>query len=67
MHLMREAIIRADLDDLLDQIHKVEDRHPRLAQKLRRLAEHFEYQKLLDLFDRGEVAEGLLSPTGSVP
>jgi CheY-like chemotaxis protein len=49
IHLMREALIRADLDDLLEQIQKIEYRNPRLAQKLRRLAEHFEYQKLLGL------------------
>ncbi len=52
IHLMREALIRADLDDLLEQIQKVEYRNPRLAQKLRRLAEHFEYQKLLGLLSR---------------
>jgi PAS domain S-box-containing protein len=50
IHLMREAIIRADLDDLLEKIYEVETRDARLAQELRRLAEHFEYQKLLDLF-----------------
>jgi len=65
--LMREAIIRADLDDLLEQIRKVEDCNPRLAQKLRRLAESFEYQKLLDLFDQGEPAESSLSPVESLP
>jgi PAS domain S-box-containing protein len=67
IHPMREAIIRADLDDLLEQIRKVEDRNPRLAQKLRRLAEGFEYQKLLDLFDQGEPAESSLSPAESLP
>ena len=51
---MREALIRADLDDLLEQIQKVEYRNPRLAQRLRRLGEHFEYEKLLDLLRRGE-------------
>jgi PAS domain S-box-containing protein len=65
--LMREAIIRADLDDLLEQIRKVENHNPRLAPKLRRLAEHFEYQKLLDLFDQGEPAESSLSPVESLP
>jgi PAS domain S-box-containing protein len=67
IHQMREAIIRADLDDLLEQIRRVEDCNPRLAQKLRRLAESFEYQKLLDLFDQGEPAESSLSPVESLP
>jgi CheY-like chemotaxis protein len=47
---MREAVITADLDQLLARIQEVEARDPRLAQGLRRLAEQFEYQKLLDLF-----------------
>ncbi len=47
---MREAVISADLDQLLAKIQEVEARDPRLAQGLRRLAEGFEYQKLLDLF-----------------
>ena len=67
IHLMREAIIRADLDALLEKIHEVETSHPRLAQELRRLAEHFEYQKLLDLFGPGESAAGSLSLVGSLP
>jgi CheY-like chemotaxis protein len=67
LHVMREAIIRADLDDLLEQIQEVETRDPRLAQELRRLAEHFEYQKLLDLFGSGKSAASSLSPVGSLP
>ncbi len=47
---MREAVITADLDQLLARIQEVESRDPRIAQALRRLAEQFEYQKLLDLF-----------------
>ena len=46
---MREAVITADLDQLLAKIQEVEARDPRVAQGLRRLAEGFEYQKLLDL------------------
>jgi hypothetical protein len=53
IHPMREAIIRADLDDLLAKIQEVEACDPRIAQGLRRLAEHFEYQKLLDLLSTG--------------
>ena len=47
---MREAVITADLDQLLAKIQEVEARDPRIAQGLRRLAEGFKYQKLLDLF-----------------
>jgi len=50
---MREAVITADLDQLLEKIQEVEARDPRIAQGLRRLAEGFHYQKLLDLFGTG--------------
>ena len=49
---MREAVISADLDQLLAKIQDVEARDPRVAQALRRLAEGFQYQKLLDLLSR---------------
>lgn len=49
---MREAVITADLDQLLSRIQQVEVRDPRIAQGLRRLAESFQYQKLLDLLSR---------------
>ena len=44
---------RRDLDQLLARIQEVEARDPRVAQELRRLAEGFQYQKLLDLFGAG--------------
>ena len=50
---MRDAVITADLDQLLARIHEVEIHDPRPARALRRLAEQFEYQKLLDLFGPG--------------
>ncbi len=50
---MREAVIRADLDGLLARIQEVDARDPRIAQGLRRLAEGFQYQKLLDLLGAG--------------
>ncbi len=50
---MREAVITADLDQLLAIIHEVDEREPIIAQELRRLAEGFEYQKLLDLLRTG--------------
>jgi CheY-like chemotaxis protein len=50
---MREAVITADLDQLLARIQDVEARDPAVAQGLRRLAEGFQYQKLLDLFTAG--------------
>ncbi|MEQ1903634.1 MAG: PAS domain S-box protein [Pirellulaceae bacterium] len=49
---MREAVTTADLDQLLAIIQKVEARDPRVAHGLRRLAEDFQYQKLLDLFSK---------------
>ena len=54
LHPMREAVITADLDQLLLRIQDVEARDPRVAQGLRRLAEGFQYQKLLDLLSTGE-------------
>jgi PAS domain S-box-containing protein len=50
---MREAVIAADLDELLARIKEVEARDPGIAQGLRRLAEGFQYQQLLDLFGPG--------------
>jgi CheY-like chemotaxis protein len=50
---MREAVITADLDQLLARIQEVELRDPRVALGLRRLAESFQYQKLLDLLGTG--------------
>ena len=53
---MREAVISADLDDLLAKIEAIEARDPGIAHGLRRLAEQFEYQQLLDLFGPEESA-----------
>jgi signal transduction histidine kinase/CheY-like chemotaxis protein len=50
IHLMREAVIAADLDLLLAKIQEIEASAPEIARELRSLAEHFEYQKLLGLF-----------------
>jgi len=50
---MREAVITADLDQLLARIQEFEACEPRIAQGLRRLAEGFHYQELLDLFSTG--------------
>jgi signal transduction histidine kinase/DNA-binding response OmpR family regulator len=49
IHSIREAVITADLDQLLAKIQEGEERDPRTAQGLRHLAEGFQYQKLLDL------------------
>ena len=67
IHSMREAVITADLDQLLAKIQEVEARDPRMAQGLRRLAERFEYQKLLDLFGPAEPSVSSLSLIGSLP
>jgi PAS domain S-box-containing protein len=52
---MRDAVITADLDQLLAKIQEVETRDPGIARGLRRLAESFQYQKLLDLLSTGGV------------
>ena len=52
---MRDAVITADLDQLLAKIQDVETRDPGIARGLRRLAESFQYQKLLDLLSTGGV------------
>jgi DNA-binding response OmpR family regulator len=54
---MREAVLTADLDKLLAEIQKVEAPDPRVAEGLKRLAEAFEYQKLLDLLSAGTAIE----------
>jgi PAS domain S-box-containing protein len=45
---LREAVITADLDQLLVKIDEACD--PRVARGLRRMAEAFQYEKLLELF-----------------
>jgi len=55
LRTMREAVMTADLDQLLAKIQEVESRDPRIAQQLRRLAEGFQYQKLLDLLSTGDL------------
>jgi hypothetical protein len=67
IHPMREAVITADLDQLLAKIQEVEARDPHFAQGLRRLAEGFQYQKLLDLFGPGEPSVSSISLVGSRP
>jgi signal transduction histidine kinase/DNA-binding NarL/FixJ family response regulator len=68
VHLMREAVIGANLDQLLARIREVEARDPRTAAGLQDLAEHFEYQKLLDLFGPGVPAKPLrLAGAGASP
>lgn len=52
---MRDAVITADLDRLLARIHDLESRDPHIARGLRRLAEGFHYERLLDLFGRESV------------
>ena len=53
---MRDAIITADLDQLLIKIAEVEHLHPRVAKGLRRMAEGFEYERLLKLLSTEEVS-----------
>jgi PAS domain S-box-containing protein len=65
MHSMHQAVIGADLDELLERIDEVEARDPHIAQELRRLAELFEYQQLRDLFSARGSAATSLSLVGS--
>jgi len=62
LQAMREAVITADLDQLLARIEEVETRDPHIAQGLHRLAEQFEYQQLLDLFSPPDAAAVSRSP-----
>jgi CheY-like chemotaxis protein len=54
---LREAVITADLDQLLAKIQEVEACDSRVAAGLRRLAEGFEYQALLDVLSPGAAVE----------
>jgi hypothetical protein len=54
---MRETVVTADRDQSLEKIQDVDTRDLRIAQTLRRLAENFQYQKLLDFFSTGGVLE----------
>ena len=47
------VLVLHHLEQLLAKIDEVEARDPRIAEGLRRLAEGFQYQKLLDLFRPG--------------
>jgi PAS domain S-box-containing protein len=51
---MCEAVTRADLDGLLSAIQEVESVSPSAARKLKKMAEGFENQKLLDLLGAKE-------------
>jgi hypothetical protein len=48
---MRDAVVKADLDELLARIQTIETYDAGVAQALRRLAENFQYEKLLELLN----------------
>ncbi len=52
---LREAVTTADLDQVLAIIDDIEEIDSSLARRLRRLAEAFRYQDLLDLLHIGDV------------
>jgi CheY-like chemotaxis protein len=54
---MRDAVATADLDRLLSEIQGLEGQYPHLAQPLRSLAEGFQYERLLGLFDKQSLHE----------
>jgi hypothetical protein len=62
---MREAVISADLDQFLETIKEVDICDARVIQGLKRLAEHFEYQKLLDLMGPGRPSTSSLRLAGA--
>ncbi|MES2644555.1 MAG: PAS domain S-box protein [Myxococcota bacterium] len=53
LQAMRDAVLTADFDQLLEQIEGVQGRDPAVASGLRHLAEGFQYQKLLDVLNGG--------------
>ena len=61
LHAMRESVLTADLDQLLAKIQEAEVCAPHIALGLRRLAEDFQYQTLLDLLS----TEGVPFPAAS--
>jgi hypothetical protein len=48
---MRLATLNGDLDRLLEQIQEVEKTTPEAAQRLRTLANRYEYERLLNFFE----------------
>ncbi len=50
---LRDAVITADLDQLLERIRELEPFEPNAARGLRVLAEEFQYEKLLELLSPG--------------
>ncbi len=54
--IMHEAVVTADLDLLLAKIQEFESSDPATARGLRRLAEDFQYQTLLDLLSHEDVS-----------
>ena len=59
---LREAVIGADLDQVLERLQEVEASAPEIARGLRSLADQFEYGKLLDLFDAYSPGPGASRP-----
>jgi CheY-like chemotaxis protein len=51
---LREAISRADIDQIQDLLKEVEQYSAQLAQALQLCADRFDYQGLLDILSRGE-------------
>jgi len=47
---IRQAILIANLDRLLDLIEQIAEESPGIAEALRQLAHHYEYDRLLELF-----------------
>jgi CheY-like chemotaxis protein len=63
---IRDAVITADLDQMLAIMQEAEARDPVVVREMRRLAERFEYEKLLDLLGPGAASTTSLSHAGSL-
>jgi hypothetical protein len=52
---LRDATLRADLDDMLAVVDRIQTRAPEIANELRRRLQSFDYQSVLSLLE-SEVA-----------
>lgn len=52
IHQLHDATLSANLDRMLELIHQLEKQDGAVAERLRRFAEDFEYQKLLEITEK---------------
>ncbi|MBF0227790.1 MAG: hypothetical protein HQK76_20265 [Desulfobacterales bacterium] len=51
---MQDAILRADLDCLIQLIDEIDSNNPKLAQHLKELAQNYDYDALQNIFKNKE-------------